>query len=87
MKNKRSGKKKTNCQFCLSQVTNFERHLVRHHTDSKQNQDFLCHPKKSPERKNIIKLIRNKGNFNEYLFHAHLSKKRAKPSVLSLRIL
>ncbi|XP_074031301.1 uncharacterized protein isoform X2 [Leptinotarsa decemlineata] len=60
-------KKKTFCKYCLSQVTNFERHLERNHNDCKEVIEMLSFPKKHAERKKIIGLIRNAGNFNEYL--------------------
>ncbi|CAH0560630.1 unnamed protein product [Brassicogethes aeneus] len=60
-------KKKTYCKFCQNEVTNFERHLERNHTDEKEVQDMLSYSKKHPERKKIIGLIRNYGNFKEYL--------------------
>lgn len=52
--------------FCLF-VTNFERHIVRNHPDYPEVQEFLNQPKKSHKRKEIIRLIRNAGNFNQYL--------------------
>nr|CAI5841642.1 unnamed protein product [Callosobruchus analis] len=60
-------KKRTYCKFCQDSVTNFERHLERNHTDCKEVIDLLSFPKKHPERKNILSLIRNSGNFNEFL--------------------
>ncbi|CAH0558692.1 unnamed protein product [Brassicogethes aeneus] len=60
-------RKKTHCKYCLSDVTNFERHLERNHTDVKEVIEMLSYPKKHQERKNIISLIRNSGHFNEFL--------------------
>lgn len=48
-------------------VTNFERHLERNHTECNEVIDLLSYPKRHPERKNILGLIRNSGNFNEFL--------------------
>lgn len=60
-------KKRTKCKFCSLEVTNFERHLERNHTDVKEVIELLTYPKKSKERKQIITLIRNSGNFDEFL--------------------
>lgn len=65
--NNNKKKKKTHCKFCLNFVTNFERHLERNHSDSKEVIDMLSYPKRHSERKNILCLIRNSGNFNEFL--------------------
>ncbi|KAL1487661.1 hypothetical protein ABEB36_015638 [Hypothenemus hampei] len=60
-------KKRTHCKFCLTDVTNFERHLERNHADCKEVIDMLSYPRKHGERKKIISIIRNAGNFNEFL--------------------
>ncbi|KAB0804413.1 hypothetical protein PPYR_01383 [Photinus pyralis] len=67
MSSVRKTKKRTMCQYCKTDVTNFERHLERNHRDEKEVLDFLSYPKKHQERKKILNVIRNSGHFLEYL--------------------
>lgn len=60
-------KKKTFCEFCKTDVTNFERHLQRNHQDRKEVREMMQYPLKSVKRKQCLELMRNAGNFEEYL--------------------
>lgn len=64
-----SGKKrirqKNYCVFCESAVTKFSRHLVRNHQNELEVQKILSKPKTSEERKRLMTVLRNKGNFME----------------------
>ncbi|XP_065212456.1 uncharacterized protein LOC135840056 [Planococcus citri] len=55
--------KTTTCVFCHKDIMNFSRHLEKKHCDIEEVSNFLLFPKNSKERKNAIKLIRNRGNF------------------------
>lgn len=51
----------------MNNVTNFERHLERNHTDCKEVINMLSFPKRHAERKKILSIIRNTAKFNEFL--------------------
>lgn len=69
--NNKQKKKRTLCKFCNISVTNFERHLLRHHLEEKQVQDYLSFPKNTKEgrqmRRNILALLRYETNFEQYV--------------------
>nr|CAI5843083.1 unnamed protein product [Callosobruchus analis] len=69
-------KKKTICKFCHLEVTNFERHLEKNHVEYQEVRDLLSFPKLSIERRKIITLIRNSGNFGQYLIGNTIPKYR-----------
>ncbi|KAF5277680.1 hypothetical protein FQA39_LY18437 [Lamprigera yunnana] len=54
-------KKRIICKFCRISVTNFERHLCRHHLDEIEVKDYLKFPKNTKEgrqmRRNILALL------------------------------
>ncbi|KAI4464786.1 hypothetical protein MML48_3g00014709 [Holotrichia oblita] len=64
-------KKKTTCKFCRNNVTNFERHLERHHGNENEVKELLNLPKTSKEhktmRRNIIALLRFETQFEEFI--------------------
>ncbi len=61
-------KYKIPCTYCSNlEVSNFERHLIRHHKDEKAVLEMMTFPKKSSARRNIISLIRNEGKFSTFL--------------------
>lgn len=51
------------CIFCHTFVTNFARHISRMHPGEPEVQQLQSKERNSLERKNLINLIRNKGNF------------------------
>ncbi|CAH0562840.1 unnamed protein product [Brassicogethes aeneus] len=69
-KNKQK-KKRTVCKFCQISVTNFERHLCRHHKEEKKVRDYLNFPKSTKEgrqmRRNILALLRYEENFKDFV--------------------
>lgn len=50
------------CFFCEEHVLNFARHIFRNHQPEIEVQRILALPVKSKERKNLITVLRNKGN-------------------------
>lgn len=69
MKPTSTGKKrirqKNFCIYCESLVTNFSRHVFRNHKLEIEVQQILSKAKASNERKKLLTLLRNKGNFLE----------------------
>uniref|UniRef100_A0A8D8R901 Uncharacterized protein n=1 Tax=Cacopsylla melanoneura TaxID=428564 RepID=A0A8D8R901_9HEMI len=68
---KKYGKNQTYCKFCSTEVFNFERHLVRKHKTEESVVELESLSKKTKEgreqRRNILSLIRNEGNYKIYL--------------------
>ncbi|XKL64886.1 hypothetical protein PGB90_004972 [Kerria lacca] len=64
-------KKRTVCKFCKLNVTNFERHLVRHHREEKEIKDYQNFTKNTKEgkqmRRNILALLRYEEIFDAYV--------------------
>ncbi|KAF5288500.1 hypothetical protein FQA39_LY15429 [Lamprigera yunnana] len=64
-------KKRIICKFCRISVTNFERHLCRHHLDEIEVKDYLKFPKNTKEgrqmRQNILALLRYEVKFEQYV--------------------
>ncbi|XP_074036111.1 uncharacterized protein isoform X2 [Leptinotarsa decemlineata] len=56
-------KKKNFCLFCKDSYSQLPRHLETQHAEEKEVKLFANLPKNCPERKNIIAVIRKKGNF------------------------
>ena len=53
------------CIYCETAVTNFSRHVIRNHKLEIDVQQILSKPKLSNDRKKLLTLLRNKGNFLE----------------------
>ncbi|XP_063923052.1 uncharacterized protein LOC135137359 [Zophobas morio] len=51
------------CYFCESSVMNFARHVFRNHKGELEVQKILALPAKSKERKELLSLLRKKGNY------------------------
>nr|CAI5859776.1 unnamed protein product [Callosobruchus analis] len=66
----KSKKKRTVCKFCELEVTNFERHLCRHHADAAV-QDYLSFPKTTKDgrqmRREILALLRYESDFKIFV--------------------
>jgi hypothetical protein len=64
-KNKRKWDKEYVCVYCSCHVKGkLPRHLERHHVAEFDVAKALSYPKKSKERKRLLKIISNKGNFH-----------------------
>lgn len=63
LNSKRVIRSKDYCFFCEGFVLNFARHLTRHHVYEPEVQKILSKSKKSRERKELITVLRKKGNF------------------------
>lgn len=59
----KSSRDKHFCLYCETEVNNFARHLIRWHKNETDVQQIMSKEKNSVERKRLINLIRNKGNF------------------------
>ncbi|CAG9827006.1 unnamed protein product [Diabrotica balteata] len=66
---------KNYCYFCENLVLNFSRHLVTAHPLEIEVQEILSKPTKSRERKELIGLIRKKGNYLNSQVHFKPMKK------------
>ncbi|XP_072393722.1 uncharacterized protein [Diabrotica undecimpunctata] len=86
--NKRN-KKRTVCKFCKNNVTNFERHLVRHHSDKKEVKDLSNYSTRSKEDKNIrrkiLSLLRYETQFEAFIQNDKIDSNRL-PCVYCKRI-
>ncbi|GBP55610.1 hypothetical protein EVAR_35845_1 [Eumeta japonica] len=51
------------CFFCEKKVSNYARHLFRHHRTTPEVRKILCYPVNSKERKDRITSLRKKGNY------------------------
>lgn len=62
--NNETSKRKLNfCYYCDSFVQNFARHIIRNHSYNVEVQKMLAEPIGSRKRKQILNLLRKKGNF------------------------
>lgn len=65
--------KKNYCVFCMKFQSQLARHLEKVHCDEPEVKKFAVLPKKNPERKKIIEIIRKNGNY-KYNTHAEFNK-------------
>uniref|UniRef100_A0A6P7H593 Uncharacterized protein LOC114344527 n=1 Tax=Diabrotica virgifera virgifera TaxID=50390 RepID=A0A6P7H593_DIAVI len=56
-------RKKDICYYCETDVNNFVRHLQRNHSCELEVQRILSKEKKSKERRELVSLLKKKGNF------------------------
>ncbi|XP_072383078.1 uncharacterized protein [Diabrotica undecimpunctata] len=70
---------KNYCYFCKNLVLNFSRHLVNSHSSEVEVQKLLSKPINSRERKELIALIRKKGNYLNAKVHFKPMKKANRP--------
>ncbi|XP_028151807.1 uncharacterized protein LOC114345184 isoform X2 [Diabrotica virgifera virgifera] len=68
-------KLKNYCYFCENLVLNFSRHLKNSHSSEVEVKEMLSKPTKSKERKELIGLIRKKGNYLNWHVHFKPMKK------------
>ena len=62
---KKRKRQKNFCIYCETAVTNFSRHIIRNHKLEIDVQQILSKPKLSNDRKQLLTLLRNIGNFLE----------------------
>ncbi|CAG9827845.1 unnamed protein product [Diabrotica balteata] len=63
VKTKKYERKKDMCYYCETDVINFVRHLKRNHSCELEVQRILSKQKKSKERRELLSLLKKKGNF------------------------
>lgn len=70
------------CYFCETEVFCFGRHIIRNHASECEVQKILSFPPKDKERKKLIKLIRNRGNYSNGIFKPVRSSSNVERNVL-----